>query len=58
MKVAIIGDKKNTKSLAMELAIKCNIPIVVSILPCERINRLDNNRCINCGVKVGSECAK
>tara|TARA_R110002153_G_scaffold90469_1_gene220989 strand:- start:295 stop:489 length:195 start_codon:yes stop_codon:yes gene_type:complete len=29
MKVAIIGDKKNTKSLAMELAIKCNIPIVV-----------------------------
>jgi hypothetical protein len=29
MKVAIIGDKKNTKSLAMEIAIKCNIPIVV-----------------------------
>ena len=34
MKVAIIGDKKNTKSLAMELAIKCNIPIVVESFYC------------------------
>jgi hypothetical protein len=31
---------------------------VVSSLPCERVNRLDNNRCINCGVKAGSECAR
>ena len=36
---------------------KLNLPDVVSSLPCERINRLDNNRCINCGVKAGSECA-
>tara|TARA_R110000824_G_scaffold75477_2_gene191580 strand:+ start:571 stop:759 length:189 start_codon:yes stop_codon:yes gene_type:complete len=41
MKVAIIGSKKNTKSLAMEIAIKCNIPIVVAAkrtlcLDCEK----------------------
>jgi hypothetical protein len=34
MKVAIIGSKKNTKSLAMEIAIKCNIPIVVKSFYC------------------------
>jgi hypothetical protein len=35
MKVAIIGSKKNTKSLAMEIAIKCNIPIVVKSFVCD-----------------------
>ena len=35
MKVAIIASKKNTKSLATEIAIKCNIPIVVKSFYCE-----------------------
>jgi hypothetical protein len=52
MKVAIIGDKKNTKSLAMEIAIKCNIPIVVKPFYCyeeidEKLPRC-NKQCIVC----------
>lgn len=26
------------------------------IVICNRVNRTDNNRCINCGAKTGHEC--
>jgi hypothetical protein len=55
MKVAIIGSKKNTKSLAMEIAIKCNIPIVVKSLPTICKNFIDG-QCNECELNEHKEC--
>lgn len=41
MKKIIIGNNKDTKTLAVELAIKCNIPIVIvpkGTLVCDECN--------------------
>tara|TARA_R110000782_G_scaffold9054_1_gene29301 strand:- start:116 stop:286 length:171 start_codon:yes stop_codon:yes gene_type:complete len=52
-------DKQNfISSIVEETNKQLTITRVFSSLPCERINRLDNNRCVNCGVKAGSECAR
>ena len=57
MKKIIIGNNKDTKTLAVELAIKCNIPVVIvpkGTLVCDGMCKVEatinaKEQCIWCG---------
>lgn len=42
---------KRLKAISKE-----NKPEIKDVVICNRVNRTDNNRCINCGAKSGHEC--
>jgi len=49
------GLKSSINSIEVALS-KKNKREIKDVVICNRVNRTDNNRCINCGAKSGHEC--
>lgn len=49
------GLKSSIDSIESALS-KESKPEIKDVVICNRVNRTDNNRCINCGAKSGHEC--